>query len=172
MKTLVFAGAILALGVISCEKEEIQVNQKREQLASVEEQQSMKDENLNQGNLKSYEGTTRYFFDNGEVPGIDGTDYGCDDGGHGCYDEMIATPQLEGLIDDIGSSSDSEIIDLFDNNESVFDRYIDNGIVDDVIAGNVSVGLRGTISSSSNIYLIFRKNNTAKTIVGVVPFHL
>ena len=144
------APALLLFIISSCQKENI----------SKTTPSSKVSKDLN--SVKS-EYNTRIWYDNG------GTDYGCSLAGGDCLDDVIVTPWFGNLVTNFASSSNQA--DYATAKYAGLSLEIDESLLDGVIAGDLSVSMRGSITSTRIGYLIF--NFTSGGGIKVVkPFKL
>ena len=111
----------------------------------------------------------RIWFDNGEQPGVDGEDYGCDLTGGNCLDEVVVVGLVDqgdmgDVIDEIRGGDAEGIIDLFESNETMLDGYIDPDLVDKVISEYYTVSCRGIFGTSTSAYLKFYDGTTLQNV--------
>jgi len=103
------------------------------------------------------------FVDNGTVPGVDGTDFGCLEPNGNCLPEVVVTSSanpgiISGVIDVINTGSLKNIQISFSNNETELGKVIPEGLVSGVIGGQYEVVNRGEFGKNSNAYLQFTEN--------------
>ncbi|MNK24846.1 hypothetical protein D3C87_431610 [compost metagenome] len=148
MKRILLHGlcpALLLLVISSCQKKETITK-----TSSVSENQQ----------TKSYR-NLRVWYDNG------GKDYGCWLAGGNCLDDVIVTPWLADNITDFGNSTDQKAFASI--HYTSLAKPIDASLLDEVIAGNLKVSLRGKITATETGYLVF-KSASGNNIQSVNPF--
>lgn len=99
----------------------------------------------------------RVYYDNG------GDDYGCSGSGGNCLPDVIVTPsvyQLAENIDNIvsGGGAPDEINNFFQENYEGLVEFIDPAYIEGTLSGNYNVSCRGYVSE--NFYLIFSGANS------------
>lgn len=140
--------ALLLLVVSSCQKKEIitQLPSESKEIPPVKSQNNL-----------------RVWYDNGNG------DHGCWLAGGNCLDDVIVTPWVAGNLSDFANSSDQKA--FASANYATLSKAIDERLLDGVIARNLTVSMRGEITTTEIGYLIF-KSTSGDHIKSVNPFKL
>lgn len=112
----------------------------------------------------------RYFYDNGNIPGVDGVDYGCKAPANDCLDDVTGTAGNQTTIDnmwtEVTTQSATHIQSYFSSNQNTLSTIMPYQLVNAVVNGTGVTATRG--SAPGTRYLIFK--NTSGTIVAVQPY--
>lgn len=113
----------------------------------------------------------RTYLDNGEVPGVEGEDYGCFNGGGGCLPTIVITAAMAPTVNAIGDAGDAgnntEVVNLVRNNKAALLNIVSLSLLDDVINGSLTLRVRGRITSNSGAYLVFSTGSSVKSVTPV-----
>jgi len=160
MKKKIFSIVMIALGLMSCEGEGT------DSVDTFNENDNLKHVIL-KGNKKSYP----KYFDNGKEDGEWGKDFGCEGSGGTCLDMIVIdlprlSPKAYNItIKTIVSGNQEEIKRIFSSNEKELLPFLQQNLVEGVIAGELSVTHKG---NDSSFVLIFKDRK--ENIVAVQPF--
>lgn len=100
------------------------------------------------------------WFDNGG--NTEGVDYGCSGAPMNCMSGTVVSPSIGDLVTDFGTSSNPRV--FAQENYADLKIFIDEDLLDNVISGDNQVSFKGTISSSSHGYLIFKDGTKSKFV--------
>lgn len=148
---LTFSAAMMFLA--SCEKTQIQTNEK-----------------LNASNeVFTTKATLRVYFDNGTFPGVDGVDYGCSGAGGNCQPDVVVVGGIADPVKDLYNAIGSHTVvhELFTDNETIFNEVFGEENVENVLNNVLTVSVRGSIYDTQTAYFVFKKNGTEFSVVPV-----
>jgi len=102
----------------------------------------------------------RYWWDNDEIPGVDGEDFGCDWGSGACAQEDFvligaARDQTGDIIDEVILNNASHTQEVFANNETFLKGIFPDNYIDRVINGEITVRYRGVFVLGHTSYFTF-----------------
>ena len=148
---------LLCLALISCQKKEIELKEKI----------SYSSDELNESNENGHDelvqraSDLRVFFDNGNIPGVQDVDYGCEGSGGNCHPDVIASPQVLGpLIDVTNPTNPKPIRDRFSQYQEVLVKVLGSESVFKVINGTYDVRHRGNVLTGG-VYFTFYQNGAS-----------
>tara|TARA_R110002050_G_scaffold245367_1_gene382972 strand:- start:40237 stop:40701 length:465 start_codon:yes stop_codon:yes gene_type:complete len=116
-------------------------------------------------------GYDRYWWDNKKIPGVDGTDFGCDYGEGACAQQDyvltgLMVTEMDGIINEIKLNDPSHTQQVFIDHEIFLKGIFPNNYVNQVISGEVTVKYRGVYVSGQTSYFTF---DEAGKIIFVQP---
>jgi len=161
MNKKIFAISVIAFGLMSCEIEDTS------SMYVFNESYSLKSKFLNNqpnSNLKVY-------YDNGDPDGEWGKDFGCEGSGGTCLDVIVIdiprlSPKAYNItIKTIVSGNQEEIKKHFSSSKKELLNFLQQNLVEGVIAGELNVMHKG---NDSSFVLIFKDRK--ENIVAVQPF--
>jgi hypothetical protein len=147
-KKLIFSSLLFSGILISCGKTEI----KTQDAASTNEEIVLRSGNGGPGG--NGEILMKIFFDDGTKPGVEGKTFGCagvggycnKKNGHGIYHPILEDIRLEG---------EANYVTNFSLYQDELSQIFGTALVDGVIAEELSLEIKGSITSSSSAYFIF-----------------
>ena len=144
LKRIIFSALVVAGALLSCEKTNFNNSQVHDN--------SEEFENLVKAN-------GRVWFDNGNIPGVDGVDYGCAGSGGKCLPEVVVTASIANLVNDFGNTDEPVV--FAEDNYADLSTIISTDDLDEVINSNYSVTLRSPGSSTTTGYIVFKDADEA-----------
>lgn len=164
MKKLVYGSIIFASTAIifvGCQKEDVQPN-----MSSITTEQSSGEKPSDNYAEKAY-GSRRIFFDDHKGD-VDGVNYGCNSSGGNCLDDVIVTPRLVTIINEIGGSGNTGVvISIVAKNLRGLEQIVDRDLLHQVLTGALTLNVRGRVNANETAYLLFKDGN--QDIVSVQP---
>lgn len=91
-----------------------------------------------------------------------GTHFGCSGSPTNCLEEVVISPSLAEAVTDFCNSDSQE--EYANQHYATLKEIIDESLLDNVVLGDNTVKLKGTISSSSTGYLVFLDGTTTKAV--------
>jgi hypothetical protein len=157
MKIIRFIIPALLIMMISCIKEEPVITDQSKPTVT---------------QYKAEPAARRRFFDNNNIPGVDGVDYGCEPVQEACIDDVDVTPNDQGAIEDlfdiIRNGTQDEIEEAFAENKAMLLSYMYESHINLIISGDLLVSARGDSFTSGSTYMILKEGSTR---TAVYPFH-
>ena len=144
---------LLGVGVFSCEKEEIRPTTSATSISTSSEKMN---------------GTRRAWYDNGEVPGNDGIDYGCKGSGGNYLADVVVSPSKYTIFEDLNNASNNgdlaEVKRIVSENKTDISHYINSDDLDRVLDNSSELKTRGKVSVGGRLYVVIERKGTVNSV--------
>jgi hypothetical protein len=113
----------------------------------------------------------RIWHDNGNVPGVEGVDYGCWDLGGNCLPTVVVvgTPikVIKTLVHQIETNDIEGLNSTMKTNFDILSKIFETSVLQSIIDGKANISVRGSLTENSKAYFLISEKDEIEQVVPV-----